>query len=72
MTGQAGFPAASNIWIVGKKRAAGASSILLNGPQFGWFAPAYTFGIGLHGAASTSSATPPSPTPASCSATTAG
>jgi penicillin amidase len=48
MTGQAGFPAASNIWIVGK-RAAGASSILLNGPQFGWFAPAYTFGIGLHG-----------------------
>lgn len=50
MTGQAGFPAASNIWIVGKKRAAGASSILLNGPQFGWFAPAYTFGIGLHGA----------------------
>ncbi len=50
MTGQAGFPAASNMWIVGKKRAAGANSILLNGPQFGWFAPAYTFGIGLHGA----------------------
>ena len=50
MTGQAGFPAASNMWIVGKKRAAGANAILLNGPQFGWFAPAYTFGIGLHGA----------------------
>jgi len=50
MSGQAGFPAASNLWIVGKKRAAGANSILLNGPQFGWFAPAYTYGIGLHGA----------------------
>ena len=50
MTGQAGFPAASNMWIVGKKLAQGANSILVNGPQFGWFAPAYTYGIGLHGA----------------------
>ena len=50
MTGQAGFPAASNMWIIGNKRAGGANAILLNGPQFGWFAPAYTFGIGLHGA----------------------
>lgn len=50
MTGQAGFPAASNMWIIGRKLAKGAHSILLNGPQFGWFAPAYTYGIGLHGA----------------------
>lgn len=50
MTGQSGFPAASNMWIVGKKLAQGANSILSNGPQFGWFAPAYTYGIGLHGA----------------------
>lgn len=50
MTGQAGFPAASNIWIVGRNLAKGADSMLLNGPQFGWFAPAYTYGIGLHGA----------------------
>ena len=50
MTGQAGFPGASNIWIVGRKLARGANSILLNGPQFGWFAPAYTYAVGLHGA----------------------
>ncbi|CSP84110.1 penicillin G acylase domain protein [Shigella sonnei str. Moseley] len=23
---------------------------MVNGPQFGWYAPAYTYGIGLHGA----------------------
>ncbi|TAH45947.1 MAG: penicillin acylase [Betaproteobacteria bacterium] len=50
ITGQAGFPAASNMWIIGRKLARGANAILLNGPQFGWFAPAYTYGIGLHGA----------------------
>lgn len=50
MTGQAGFPSASNIWIVGAQRSRGASAILVNGPQFGWFSPAYTYGIGLHGA----------------------
>jgi len=50
MTGQAGWPAASNLWMIGRKRAVGANAILVNGPQFGWFAPAYTYGIGLHGA----------------------
>lgn len=50
MTGQAGWPAASNLWLVGRKRALGANAILANGPQFGWYAPAYTYGIGLHGA----------------------
>ncbi len=49
MTGQAGFPAASNIWLIGKSRAQGGGAVLLNGPQFGWFTPAYTYSIGLHG-----------------------
>ncbi|MEY5098048.1 MAG: hypothetical protein RJA36_767 [Pseudomonadota bacterium] len=48
--GSAGFPTTSNMWIVGRDKARGAKSILVNGPQFGWFAPAYTYGIGLHGA----------------------
>ncbi|WP_321795942.1 penicillin acylase family protein [Caballeronia sp. J97] len=48
--GLAGFPTTSNMWIIGKARARGAKAIMLNGPQFGWFAPAYTYGVGLHGA----------------------
>lgn len=40
----------SNAWVVGRTRAASAKSMLLNGPQFSWFAPAYTYSIGLHGA----------------------
>ncbi|VVE61859.1 penicillin acylase [Pandoraea captiosa] len=48
--GLAGFPTTSNMWIVGKSKARDARAIMLNGPQFGWFAPAYTYGIGLHGA----------------------
>ncbi len=48
--GLAGFPTTSNMWIVGKAKARDARAIMLNGPQFGWFAPAYTSGIGLHGA----------------------
>lgn len=40
----------SNAWVVGRARSAGARSMLLNGPQFSWFAPAYTYSIGLHGA----------------------
>lgn len=48
--GPAGFPTTSNMWIVGKAKARDARAIMLNGPQFGWFAPAYTYGIGLHGA----------------------
>ncbi|SAL02167.1 penicillin amidase [Caballeronia arationis] len=48
--GPAGFPTTSNMWIIGKERARGAKAIMLNGPQFGWFAPAYTYGVGLHGA----------------------
>ncbi len=48
--GIAGFPTTSNIWIVGRDHAKDARAILLNGPQFGWWNPAYTYGIGLHGA----------------------
>ncbi|WP_254262368.1 penicillin acylase family protein [Marinobacterium weihaiense] len=50
LTGVAGYPQTSNMIVVGKKKAKGANSILLNGPQFGWFNPAYTYSIGLHGA----------------------
>lgn len=48
--GLAGYPTTSNVWLVGKKKAKNANSIILNGPQFGWFSPAYTYGVGLHGA----------------------
>src|SRR5439155_6870822 len=48
--GMAGYPQASNIWIVGKAKAQDANVILLNGPQFGWFNPAYVYSVGLHGA----------------------
>ncbi|MCP3023141.1 penicillin acylase family protein [Cupriavidus basilensis] len=48
--GPAGFPTTSNMWVIGKQRARGAKAIMLNGPQFGWFNPGYTYGIGLHGA----------------------
>lgn len=43
-------PEASNVWITGRERTRGAKSVLLNGPQFGWFNPSYVSGIGLHGA----------------------
>ncbi len=39
----------SNIWIVGRKKATGGGSILLNGPQFRDFVPGYVFEAGLHG-----------------------
>ena len=48
--GLAGYPTTSNMWVIGKKKAEGANAIMVNGPQFGWYAPAYTYGIGLHGA----------------------
>lgn len=43
-------PAFSNMVIVGKEKSTDANSILLNGPQFGLYTPAYTYSIGLHGA----------------------
>lgn len=33
-----------------QSKAQDAKAIMVNGPQFGWYAPAYTYGIGLHGA----------------------
>lgn len=48
-----GIPAyrsASNMMVVGKEKSDGHNAILLNGPQFGWFNPAYVYGVGLHGA----------------------
>ena len=48
--GLAGYPTTSNMWVIGKNKAQDAKAIMVNGPQFGWYAPAYTYGIGLHGA----------------------
>jgi len=48
--GLAGYPTTSNMWVIGKAKAKDANAIMVNGPQFGWYAPAYTYGIGLHGA----------------------
>jgi penicillin amidase len=38
----------SNFWSVGKKKTYGKGSILMNGPQFGWYNPGYVYEIGLH------------------------
>jgi len=43
----AGF---SNVYILGKDKVKGANAILVNGPQFGWFNPAYVYSVGMHGA----------------------
>jgi penicillin amidase len=42
-------PKASNLWIAGPSKTADGSTVLINGPQFGWFNPGYTSGVGLHG-----------------------
>ncbi|EKE43192.1 penicillin G acylase [Oceaniovalibus guishaninsula JLT2003] len=42
--------AASNLAILGPERLDGARAVLINGPQFGWYRPAYTWSVGLHGA----------------------
>lgn len=41
---------ASNMMIVGARKAQGAQALLLNGPQFSSFNPAYVYAVGLHGA----------------------
>lgn len=43
-------PTASNAWVVGPNKTADGSTMLVNGPQFGWFNPAYVYSVGLHGA----------------------
>jgi len=40
----------SNCFVLGQDKVTGASSILINGPQFGWFNPSYVYSIGMHGA----------------------
>ena len=40
----------SNCYVIGRDKADGANSILVNGPQFGWFSPAYVYSVGMHGA----------------------
>ncbi|WP_290739815.1 penicillin acylase family protein [Amaricoccus sp.] len=49
-SGEDDRPRASNIWILGPEKTVDGSTILVNGPQFGNFNPAYVFSIGLHGA----------------------
>ena len=43
----AGF---SNVYLLGEDKVEGGGSIIVNGPQFGWFNPAYVYSIGMHGA----------------------
>lgn len=40
----------SNVFILGRDKVAGANSILVNGPQFGWYNPSYVYSVGMHGA----------------------
>ena len=40
----------SNCYVIGEDKVDGANSILVNGPQFGWFSPAYVYSVGMHGA----------------------
>ncbi|MGE6480148.1 penicillin acylase family protein [Psychrobacter namhaensis] len=44
------YEAASNMAVLGPEKLNGAKSVMLNGPQFGWYQPAYNYSIGLHGA----------------------
>ncbi|QUH06183.1 penicillin acylase family protein [Saccharopolyspora erythraea] len=43
-------PRFSNAWLIGGGRSSTGGAILVNGPQFGFFQPAYTYSVGLHGA----------------------
>jgi penicillin amidase len=54
LAGAGGLPlepaTASNVMVVGAGKAEGARALLLNGPQFSSFNPAYVYAVGLHGA----------------------
>lgn len=43
-------PKTSNLWVTQPHRVKENKTVLINGPQFGWFNPSYTYGVGLHGA----------------------
>lgn len=45
-----GIGGMSNCFVLAKSKARDATAILVNGPQFGWFTPAYVYSVGLHGA----------------------
>ena len=38
----------SNALVLGPGKLKGAKAVLVNGPQFGWFVPSYTYSIGFH------------------------
>lgn len=40
----------SNCYILGREKLVDGGSILINGPQFGWFSPSYVYSVGMHGA----------------------
>ena len=40
----------SNCYVIGREKTNDGQSILVNGPQFGWFTPSYVYSVGLHGA----------------------
>ena len=40
----------SNCYVLGRDKVKDAAAILVNGPQFGWYAPSYVYSVGMHGA----------------------
>ncbi|MCF8473641.1 MAG: penicillin acylase family protein [Emcibacter sp.] len=38
----------SNALVLGPERLKDAKAVLINGPQFGWYVPAYTYSVGFH------------------------
>lgn len=40
----------SNCYVLGRDKLVDGGSVLVNGPQFGWFNPSYVYSVGLHGA----------------------
>lgn len=45
-----GVPTASNAWVLSAEKTTENTPVLYNGPQQGWYTPAITYGVGLHGA----------------------
>ena len=45
-----GVPTASNAWVLKGDKTIEGQAVLYNGPQQGWYTPAITYSIGLHGA----------------------
>ena len=43
-------PTASNAWVLNADKTQEGQAVLYNAPQQGWYTPAITYGIGLHGA----------------------